>query len=223
MEQMIEGMSEGMKKWIIREQPQDPYAMAELMQVYLVSEKTRDNSATTRTENNRFQQSGNATRNGGSNHLERRYSSIPRRHEGKKERLAEGDSGKNITCYKCGKLRLYARQCPEKALVRGGAIDKGNYAYQCTRMVNSITTNRIQLHTGSTKTAVHSKFVSEAMKMGGFIELWSANGQKTKYPVVRVKIVLDGEEYNREVAVAAKLPEDVLLGVDVPLVWHILP
>ena len=32
---MIKGMSEGMKKWIIREQPRDPYAMAELMQVYL--------------------------------------------------------------------------------------------------------------------------------------------------------------------------------------------
>ena len=61
------------------------------------------------------------------------------------------------------------------------------------------------------------------MKTGGFIELWSANGQKTKYPVARVRIVLDREEYYREVAVAADLPEDVLLGVDVPLVWHILP
>ena len=65
--------------------------------------------------------------------------------------------------------------------------------------------------------------MSEAMKMGGFIELWSAKGQKTKYPVATVKIVLDREEYNREVPVAADLPEDVLLGVDVPLVRHILP
>ena len=55
MEQMVEGMSEGMKKWIIREQPRDLYAMAELMQVYLVSEKTRENPATKRTENCRFQ------------------------------------------------------------------------------------------------------------------------------------------------------------------------
>ena len=71
--------------------------------------------------------------------------------------------------------------------------------------------------------SAHSKFVSEAIETGGFIALWSANGQKSKYPVARVKIVLDGEEYNREVAVAADLPEDVLLGVDVPLVQHILP
>ena len=57
------------------------------------------------------------------------------------------------------------------------------------------------------------------METEGFIELRSTNGQKTKYPVARVKIVLDG----KEVAVAADLPEDVLLGVDVPLVRHILP
>ena len=55
------------------------------------------------------------------------------------------------------------------------------------------------------------------------LDLWNANGQKTKYPVARVKIVLDGKEYNREIAVAADLSEDVLLGVDVPLVRHILP
>ena len=41
--------------------------------------------------------------------------------------------------------------------------------------------------------------------------------------MARVKIVLDREEYDRELAVAADLPEDMLLGVDVPLVWHILP
>ena len=64
--------------------------MAELMRMYLVSGKTRENSTTKRTENKRFARSGNATRSGGSNHSEQRYNSIPGRHEGKKERLAEG-------------------------------------------------------------------------------------------------------------------------------------
>ena len=107
--------------------------------------------------------------------------------------------------------------------MRGGAIDKGIYAYQCTGTVKGITTNRIQLDTGSTKMSVHSKFVAEVMKIGGFIELWSTNGQKSKYLVARARIVLDGKEYNREVAVAVDLPEDVLLVVDVPLVRHIQP
>ena len=72
--------------------------------------------------------------------------------------------------------------------------DMGIYAYQCTGTANGITTNRIQLHTGSTKTSLDSKFMFEVKKMEGFIEVWSANGQKTKYPVARVRIVLDGEE-----------------------------
>ena len=45
-------MVQEMKQWIIREQPQNQYAMAKLMQVYLVSEKTRENPANKRTENN---------------------------------------------------------------------------------------------------------------------------------------------------------------------------
>ena len=40
MEHMVQKMNEGMKQWIIREQPPDQYAMVKLMQVYLVSKKT---------------------------------------------------------------------------------------------------------------------------------------------------------------------------------------
>lgn len=67
------------------------------------------------------------------------------------------------------------------------------------------------------KTSVHSKFVSKAMKTGDFVELWSANGQKMRYSSAKVKIALNEKEQVREVAVAADLPEDVLLEVDVPL------
>ena len=82
-------------------------------------------------------------------------------------------------------------------------------------------TKFIQLDTGSSKTSVHSKFVAEAMKTGETVELWSANGQTARYPVARVTIKLDGEEYVLEVAVASDLPEDVLLGVDAPLMKHL--
>ena len=70
-------------------------------------------------------------------------------------------------------------------------MNKEIYAYQCTGTVNSITTNGIQLDTGSTKTSVPSKFVYKAMKTRDEIELWSANEQKTVNPVARVRIVLD--------------------------------
>ena len=97
--------------------------------------------------------------------VDTQYNSVHGRNECKKKRLTERDSGRNVTCYKHDKLGHYARQCPEKALVLGGAMDKGIYAYQCTGTVNSITTNGIHLDTGNTKTSVHSNLVSEAMKM----------------------------------------------------------
>ena len=102
-------------------------------------------------------------------------------------------------------------------LVRGGTIDKGIYKFRCSGRINDIPTERIQLDTRSTKTSVHPRFVAEGMKTGKTVELWSTNEQKTKYPLTRVRISLDGEEYTCEAAVAADLPEDALLGVDIPI------
>ena len=59
------------------------------------------------------------------------------------------------------------------------------------------------------------------MKTGKSAILWSANGQRLSYPFAKVTIELDGEFYKQEVAVADDLPEEVLLGADMPLMKHI--
>ena len=132
------------------------------------------------------------------------------------------NSSRDVTCFKCGKQGHFARRCPERSFAKGASSDRGIYKYQYAGEVNGIATGRIQLDTGSSRTSIHPRFVPEAAKTGGFVELWSANGQKTKYLIARVTITLDGEEYVRDVAVAADLPEDVLLGVNVLVVEHIM-
>ena len=66
---------------------------------------------------------------------------------------------------------------------------------------------------------MHSKFVADAMKTKGTQSLWSTNGQIAQYPVARVTIKLDGEEYVQKVVVAADL---LLLGVNVPIKKHLV-
>ena len=51
--------------------------------------------------------------------------------------------------------------------------------------------------------------------------MWSANGHQATFPIARVQIKVDGEIYNVEAAVTLHLPEDMLLGMDVPLMKHI--
>ena len=84
-------------------------------------------------------------------------------------------------------------------------------------------TDRIQVHVdmGGTLTSVHRKFVVEAQMTGCTVTMRNTEGQQ-RYPTAVVQIQLDGQAYTREVAVASRLPEDVLLGTDVPLTHHLL-
>ena len=49
----------------------------------------------------------------------------------------------------------------------------------------------------------------------------NTEGQQS-YPTAMVQIQLDGQTYTREVAVAPRLPEDVLLGTDISLTRHLI-
>ena len=90
----------------------------------------------------------------------------------------------------------------------------------CSGRVNGVKTDRIQ---SSTLTSVHRKFVVEAQTIGRTVMMRNTEGQQ-RYPTAVMQIQLDGQAYTREVAVASRLPEDVLhvLGTDVPLTHHFL-
>ena len=104
---------------------------------------------------------------------------------------------------------------------KGQEVDQGIHRFMCQGKINEIISKRMLLDTGSSKTLVHLRFVAEGMEMGKSAILWSANGQRSSYPFAKVTIELDGEFYEQEVAVAVDLPQEVLLGVDVPLMKHI--
>ena len=82
-------------------------------------------------------------------------------------------------------------------------------------------TDRIKVDMSSTLTSVHRKFVVEAQTTGHTVMMRNTEEQQ-RYPIAVMQIQMDGQVYTRELAVASRLPEDVLLGTDVPLTHHFL-
>ena len=138
-------------------------------------------------------------------------SSSPQKAEPKPK--IQPEEKKEVTCYKCGRKGHYARDCMARSF--------GNKLQLSARLirqgaVNGIRTDRIQVDSGSSLTSVHRKFVTDAQLTGRQVTLRNTEGPHT-YPTAVVTIDLDGQSYKREVAVSSQLPEDVLLGTDVPI------
>ena len=70
-------------------------------------------------------------------------------------------------------------------------------------------------------TLIHRKFSPQCDSSGQFVQMRNTAGTQT-YPVVKAKIELDGHSYEIDVAVSEQLQEDALLGMDLPLMKHLI-
>ena len=84
--------------------------------------------------------------------------------------------------------------------------------------VNGVPTDWIVLDIGASTTIVHQRIVSEKEYTGDVITIMDSGGTTWLYPKVWVTIQLQGnQEFSQKVALSEVVPEDVLLGRDVPI------
>ena len=132
-------------------------------------------------------------------------------------------SRKGLRCYSCHKFGHIASKCPSSAVMYGGV----KYAHKRPAKSSSTTVIRsgwvndrwvkdIVLDTSAAKTMIRGDLVTEEDMVGSSIIVKCAHGDEVAYPVVRVKIVVEGVTYTLDVAVSDSLPVSVLLGRDVP-------
>eukprot|EP00731_Ephydatia_muelleri_P014661 Em0008g381a len=75
---------------------------------------------------------------------------------------------------------------------------------------------QILLDTGCSRTMVHSRFVCKEELLKESTVVRCAHGDFTEYPMAKVYIEVDGQEFSTVAAVSSNLPVDVLLGTDMP-------
>ena len=161
MEQMIQGIPAAMRQWIIREQPQDPYHMAEQMQTYISSERVEERGRTLQPQSRHNQPSSPGR------------STNPWR-KPKTEASPNGRTKprQEITCWKCGQDGHYAKECPRKSFRQ-----KTRYLEQLRKdTVNGTPTDRILLDTGASTTIVHQWMVSEKDYTGDVVSITDSGG-----------------------------------------------
>ena len=115
-------------------------------------------------------------------------------------------------CYTCGKKGHMSRQCPNNALFCG-RWKEGLYR---AGAVNGQRAGEILLDTGCSRTMVHSRFVCKEELLKESTVVRCAHGDFTEYPMAKVYIEVDGQEFSTVAAVSSNLPVDVLLGTDMP-------
>ena len=204
VEQFLNGLPQEMRIWVTSQNPGTPGKVAELMESY----DTAHSRVPDRTKPRQ----------------DHKHASRPREYHKKYEGGNTNTTGKKKpfserTCFKCNRKGHIAKDCTEKNLQ---AKEKSKEAiWYGEGRVNGRFVGRIQIDSGASRTVVDRRLVDLDDIGEESISVTFGNGTTGEYPLAKVRIMFDGEEYQVKAAVVQGLAEDVLLGRDVPLHLHI--
>ena len=131
----------------------------------------------------------------------------------------------NVTCYKCNKKGHIAKNCRAETfkLMEAQFIDS---PVDYMGSVEESALVRMKIDTGCDRTCVRKCLVPKECLLGKYVTQRTAYGKERVNQLAKVKLNIDGLEYQREVSVTDKLAAPVLLGRDLPLyqlIWRKLP
>lgn len=125
----------------------------------------------------------------------------------KEEGQSTVDSSKTVTCYTCGKVGHKTPACPEKT-------KKVNVMKTSMDIPNTITGSvdgqdlQFTLDTGATISLIPKELVSGENRSFGRVVITDANGGRRERETTKVDIVIAGETYRRDVALAPRAEMD---------------
>ncbi len=129
-----------------------------------------------------------------------------------------------VKCFNCKQEGHIAANCTgEPALLGEVVTPLVQDNWQCRGKVEGQPVEGIVLDTGCKRTMVHQRLISpENLLEGDVATIRCAHGDTVLYPLVNVRMEIDGIPIEVEAAVSDTLPVSVLLGRDVPQLKQLL-
>ena len=137
---------------------------------------------------------------------------------------------KRYKCHACNEVGHFAANCPSKPTMYTDSHSPNEWVGDPSRAIHmfkvasvtrsgeveGIPVDDMTLDTGSARTIINSKLVSDSTEITGEIPIRCAHGDIQIYPLAQVEVRLGERCFMVEAAVSKTLPLSVLLGRDVP-------
>uniref|UniRef100_A0A3Q1F2Z4 Gypsy retrotransposon integrase-like protein 1 n=2 Tax=Acanthochromis polyacanthus TaxID=80966 RepID=A0A3Q1F2Z4_9TELE len=233
MEQFLRVLSPDLRTWVKERNPSSSRKAAEMAEAFLAARRPLKSYIPPRTTPVLVSVSKTVGGNG------QRFRNLKQGSPSTtSSRVREFKQRGPLLCHSCGQSGHFKADCPEQSISKTYlccSVESVNYQGDGMESLTSPTAHErtmcvfigekpcvALLDSGSSRTLVRQDCLPRDFTCSGKMKVWCVHGDSVDYPLANVNITVEGQQYLLSVGVMSKLPYQVVLGWDLPILRELI-